>query len=223
MSPARTKGVVAKPKPPVPAPKRRPDLHLLDDSSRLRCGWADPKIELYPAYHDDEWGVPVHDDQRLFEFLVLEGAQAGLSWSTVLRKRAAYRAAFDAFDPMKVARYDRRRVERLLRNEGIIRNRQKIESAIANARAFLEVQQAFGSFDAYSWRFVNGVPRQNAWRSLREIPPSTAQSDAFSKDLRQRGFGFVGTTIVYAHMQACGMVNDHLVGCFRHTECARLR
>lgn len=230
MSPVKAKPaemVVVKRKPAAPAPKapaaRRPDLHALADSSRLRCGWADPKVELYPAYHDEEWGVPIHDDRRLFEFLVLEGAQAGLSWSTVLRKRDAYRAAFAGFDPEQVARFDRRRIERLMKNPGIIRNRQKILSAVTNARAFLKVQEAFGSFDAYQWRFVEGRPRQNAWRSLREVPPFTRQSDAYSKDLRARGFGFVGTTIIYAHMQACGMVNDHLVGCFRHAECSRLR
>jgi len=189
---------------------------------KVRCGWARLTNPLYVEYHDSEWGVPSRDDRHLFEMLVLEGAQAGLSWETILNRRAGYRKAFANFDPRKVAAFDAARRRALLQDERIIRNRLKIESAIANARAFLAVQQAFGSFDAYSWRFVNGVPRQNAWRSLREIPPSTPQSDAFSKDLRQRGFGFVGTTIIYAHMQACGMVNDHLVGCFRHAEVAEL-
>ena len=170
-----------------------------------RCQWAgtDP---LYVAYHDLEWGVPVHDDRLLFEFLVLEGAQAGLSWSTILKKRAAYRAAFDGFDPAIVAAYDDAKVAELLANPGIVRNRAKIASAIGNARAFLAVQQEFGSFDAYIWQFVNGRPRQNSWRSLAEIPASTSESEAMSKDLRKRGFTFVGPTICYAHMQATGMV-----------------
>jgi len=186
-----------------------------------RCGWANPKNPLYLSYHDTEWGVPVHDDQRLFEFIVLEGAQAGLSWETILNKREAYRKAFDQFDPRKVARYDARRIARLLANPGIVRNRLKIASAVTNARAFLAVQEEFGSFDAYQWRFVGGAPIQNHRRSPREIPPRTAESDAFSKDLKQRGFKFVGTTIIYAHMQACGMVNDHLVGCFRYSSAGR--
>lgn len=186
-------------------------------SPAVRCPWpgADP---VYCAYHDEEWGVPVHDDRRLFEFLVLEGAQAGLSWITVLRKREAYRKAFSAFDPEKVARYGARQVERLLANPGIIRNRQKIASAIKNARAFLEVQAEFGSFAAYQWRFVDGRPLKNAWTSLSQLPPRTPLSDAFSKDLQKRGFSFVGSTIVYAHMQAVGMVNDHLVSCFRYSQ-----
>ena len=182
-----------------------------------RCGWAgtDP---LYVAYHDTEWGVPVHDDRRLFEFIVLEGAQAGLSWLTILRKRDNYRQVFSGFDPRKVARYDRRKIARLLQNAAIVRNRLKIESAIRNAAAFLKVQEEFGSFAAYQWRFVNGRPIKNRWRTLAEIPDRTELSDAFSKDLKQRGFSFVGSTIVYAHMQAVGMVNDHLSGCFRHSE-----
>jgi len=186
-----------------------------------RCGWcgADP---LYVHYHDAEWGVPVYDDRTLFEFLVLEGAQAGLSWITILRKRDAYRDAFAGFQPEQVARFDRRKVAQLLRNPGIVRNRLKIESAVGNARAFVRVQEEFGSFAAYQWRFVEGRPRQNRRRSLRDIPPRTDQSDAFSADLRKRGFRFVGSTIVYAHMQAVGMVNDHVVGCFRHREVARL-
>jgi len=186
-----------------------------------RCGWpgADP---LYVRYHDEEWGVPVHDDRTLFEFLILEGAQAGLSWLTILRKREAYREAFDGFDPARVARFDRRKVAQLLRNPGIVRNRLKIGSAVANAGAFVRVQDEFGSFAAYQWRFVGGRPRQNRPRTLRDIPARTEQSDAFSKDLKRRGFGFVGSTIVYAHMQAVGMVNDHVVGCFRQRPVASL-
>jgi DNA-3-methyladenine glycosylase I len=186
-----------------------------------RCEWpgTDP---IYIDYHDHEWGVPVHDDRQLFEFLILEGAQAGLSWITILKKRDHYRAAFDGFDPTRVARYTERRVEKLLSNPGIVRNRLKINAAVKNARAFLAVQEAFGSFDAYVWRFVGGTPKQNKWRSLREIPPRTPESDALSRDLKQRGFSFVGSTIMYAHMQATGMVNDHIVSCFRHAECAAL-
>jgi len=186
-----------------------------------RCQWAgsDP---LYVAYHDLEWGVPVHDDRLLFEFLVLEGAQAGLSWSTILKKREAYRAAFDQFDPATVAAYDDAKVAELLANPGIVRNRAKVASAIRNARSFLRVQQEFGSFDAYIWQFVDGRTRQNRWRSLSEIPASTPESEAMSKDLRKRGFNFVGPTICYAHMQATGMVNDHTVDCFRHAEVGRL-
>jgi DNA-3-methyladenine glycosylase I len=186
-----------------------------------RCGWAgaDP---LYVEYHDREWGVPVRDDVRLFEFLVLEGAQAGLAWITILRKREAYRRAFAGFDPEVVARLGAKDVARLLRDPGIVRNRLKVESAVTNARAFLAVQDEFGSFAAYQWRFVDGEPRQNRWRSLSEVPPRTPMSDALSRDLKSRGFGFVGSTIVYAHAQAVGMVNDHLVGCFRHREVARL-
>jgi DNA-3-methyladenine glycosylase I len=188
---------------------------------RKRCAWSgtDP---LYVAYHDEEWGVPVHDDRVLFEFLVLEGAQAGLSWSTVLRKRDAYRRAFDSFDPRKVGRYDGRKIAGLLADVGIIRNRAKIESAVKNATAFLAVQEEFGSFDAYQWRFVDGRPVQNRRRTIRDIPPRTPQSDAMSKDLKDRGFSFVGSTIIYAHMQAVGMVNDHVITCFRHPEVAKL-
>jgi len=186
-----------------------------------RCAWSgtDPP---YVAYHDEEWGVPVHDDRLLFEFLVLEGAQAGLSWSTILRKRDAYRRAFDRFVPRKVARYDERKVAALLTDAGIVRNRAKIESAIKNARAFLDVQTEFGSFDAYQWRFVDGRPIQNRRRAARDIPARTPKSDAMSKDLKSRGFTFVGSTIIYAHMQAVGMVNDHVVDCFRHREVAKL-
>jgi len=190
-------------------------------ANKKRCAWSgtDP---LFIAYHDGEWGVPVHDDRVLFEFLVLEGAQAGLSWSTILRKRDAYRRAFDRFDPRKVARYEKRKVAALLTDAGIVRNRAKIESAIKNAKAFLNVQAEFGSFDAYQWRFVNGRPIQNRWRAEGDIPPRSAQSDAMSDDLKSRGFTFVGSTIIYAHMQAVGMVNDHLVNCFRHRQVAQL-
>lgn len=192
------------------------------DAMKPRCAWpANDPLMLH--YHDREWGVPVHDDRKHFEFLVLEGAQAGLSWRTVLHKRPAYREAFAAFDPRKVARFDKRRVKTLLANPGIIRNRLKIESTLANARAFLAVQKEFGSFDRYLWRFVDGEPIQNQWRELGEIPARSAESDLLSKDLKQRGFRFVGTTIVYAHMQAVGMVNDHLAHCFRHRQLARRR
>jgi DNA-3-methyladenine glycosylase I len=182
-----------------------------------RCAWAnsDP---ICIEYHDYEWGVPIHDDRLLFEFLILEGAQAGLSWLTILKKRENYRKAFDGFDPRKVARYGDNEIQRLLLNSGIIRNRLKIRAAVQNARAFLAVQGEFGSFDAYSWQFVGGRPRRNAWTSLKEIPASTPQSDALSKDLKKRGFKFVGSTICYAHMQATGMVNDHLVDCFRYRQ-----
>jgi DNA-3-methyladenine glycosylase I len=172
-------------------------------------------------YHDEEWGVPVWDDRRLFEFLVLEGAQAGLSWMTILRRRDGYRAAFAGFDPGRVARFSRAKIEALLRDPGIIRNRLKVESAVSNARAFLAVQKEFGSFAEYQWRFVEGRPIENRWRSTREIPPHSPISDAFSKDLRRRGFGFVGSTIMYAHMQAVGMVNDHLATCFRYAAVRR--
>ncbi len=175
------------------------------------------------AYHDREWGVPVHDDRTHFEFIVLDGAQAGLSWRIVLNKREGYRRAFAGFDPAKVARFDGRKVRSLLADAGIVRNRQKIEATIANARRLLEVQEEFGSFDGYIWRFVEGTTRHNAWKTLRQIPARAAQSDAMSKDLKQRGFKFVGSTICYAYMQAAGMVNDHLVGCFRYRELRRRR
>jgi DNA-3-methyladenine glycosylase I len=184
------------------------------------CDWVgnDP---LYRTYHDREWGVPVHDDRLLFEFLILEGAQAGLSWITILRKRDAYRAAFAGFDPKVVAGFDGTKVAELLANPGIVRNRLKVESAVTNARSFQKVQEEFGSFDAYQWRFVDGRPIRNAWRSIKEIPASTPVSDAMSRDLKQRGFRFVGSTICYAHMQAVGMVNDHTVDCFRWREVGR--
>ena len=181
-----------------------------------RCPWA--TNDLYAAYHDEEWGVPLHDDRKLFEFLVLEGAQAGLSWYTILKKRENYRAAFDGFDPEKVARYTAVKVKALLSNPGIVRNRLKVASAISNAQAFLRVQEQYGSFDVYIWRFVDGRPRINRWRTLKQLPARTAESDALSKDLIQRGFKFVGSTICYAYMQATGMVNDHLVRCFRHAQ-----
>jgi DNA-3-methyladenine glycosylase I len=180
---------------------------------RIRCGWA-LSSDLYMQYHDDEWGVPQHDDRRLFEKIVLEGAQAGVSWIVVLRKREHYRKAFDGFDPARVARYSPRRIERLLGNPGLIRNRLKIESAVRNAKAFLAVQEEFGSFDAYVWRFVDGKPRVNHWKTLKEIPPQTPASAALSKDLKARGFTFVGPTMCYAFMQGVGMVNDHLVDCW---------
>jgi DNA-3-methyladenine glycosylase I len=172
------------------------------------------------AHHDQEWGVPLHDDRALFEFLILEGAQAGLSWETILRKRPAYRAAFDNFDPTLVSRYDDAKVQALLADPGIVRNRAKIAAAVRNARAFLAVQAEFGSFDAYLWRFVGGRPIVNAWRSLAEVPARTSESDALSKDLQRRGFSFVGSTICYAFMQSCGLVNDHVVHCFRYPELA---
>jgi len=177
---------------------------------------------LYREYHDKEWGVPVHDDRTIFEFLVLEGAQAGLSWGTILRKRENFRRAFEEFDPARVAHFDGRTVRRLLQNPGIIRNRLKINSAVQNARAFLDVQREFGSFDSYIWTFVGGKPRVNGWKRLEDIPAATLESEAMSKDLIRRGFRFVGPTICYAHMQATGMVNDHLVSCFRYRELARL-
>jgi DNA-3-methyladenine glycosylase I len=185
-----------------------------------RCPWA--KTDLYVAYHDHEWGVPVHDDQLLFEFLILEGAQAGLSWETILKKRENYRKAFDQFDPALVARYTQKKRQALLSNPGIVRNKLKIEAAIQNAKAFLSVQKEFGSFEQYIWSFVGQEPRQNARKSMKDVPAKTAESDAMSKDLKRRGFKFVGSTICYAFMQAVGMVNDHLVGCFRHGELAKV-
>ena len=184
----------------------------------VRCPWVDLAKPDYVAYHDEEWGVPVHDDRLLFEFLILEGAQAGLSWYTVLRKRAGYREAFDGFDPAKVARYSERRVERLLANPGIIRNRQKIAAAIGNAKCFLSVQKEFGSFAAYMWNFVDGTTIVHDLREMRDYPATSPESDAMSKDMRARGFRFVGSTILYAHMQATGMVNDHALDCFRRAE-----
>ena len=183
---------------------------------QTRCGWANTPLSI--AYHDDEWGRPVHDDRVLFEFITLEGAQAGLSWETILKKRDAYRQAFADFDPAKVARFTPARVDRLLQNPGIVRNRLKIESTVTNAKAFLAVQKEFGSFDAYVWRFVNGSPLSNRRRTMKDLPARTAESDALSRDLSKRGFKFVGSTICYAFMQAVGMVDDHIDGCFRNTK-----
>lgn len=183
-----------------------------------RCRWA--ANDLAVGYHDAEWGVPLHDDRKLFEFLILEGAQAGLSWDTILRKRTRYRAVFDNFDPAVVAGYGRKKVRELLGDAGIVRNRLKIDSAIRNAQAFLQVQKEFGSFDAYVWQFVVGRPKQNAWRESDRLPARTPESDALSKDLKRRGFNFVGSTICYAFMQAVGMVNDHAVTCFRYAQLA---
>ena len=194
----------------------------MNASSKRVCAWAgsDP---LMRRYHDEEWGVPVHDDRRLFEFLTLEGAQAGLSWSTILRKRESYREAFAGFDPARVARFDARRRGVLMKNPGIVRNRLKIESTVSNARAFLDVREEFGSFDSYVWQFVNGMPIQNRRAGLHEVPARTPDSDALSVDLKRRGFRFVGSTIVYAFMQAVGMVNDHEVSCYRQRELAGRR
>ncbi len=187
--------------------------------SLKRCEWgnSDP---LYIQYHDEEWGVPIHDDRTLFEFLCLEGAQAGLSWLTILKKRENYRKAFDHFDAKKIARYDHKKMAALLKDSGIVRNRLKIKAFVQNARAFLEIQNEFGSFDKYIWQFVGGKPKVNRWKTLQEIPSHTPESDAMSKDLKQRGFTFVGSTICYAFMQACGMVNDHVTSCYRYKDSA---
>jgi len=194
--------------------------HSSTDMNRPRCAWAGEDA-LYRQYHDTEWGVPLHDDRALFEFLILEGAQAGLSWITILRKRENYRAAFDGFDATRIAAYGTNKIESLLQDAGIVRNRLKVEAAVTNAQKFLDVQDEFGSFDSFIWRFVDGKPKQNRWRSLAEIPASTPESDAMSKELKRRGFKFVGSTICYAHMQATGMVNDHTTNCFRHKELNR--
>jgi DNA-3-methyladenine glycosylase I len=188
------------------------------DQNLVRCAWVgtDP---LSVEYHDREWGVPVHDDRKLFEFLILEGMQAGLSWMTILRKRANFREVYDDFDPVKIALYDQAKFEELMKNPGIIRNRRKIEAAAQNARSFLAVQAEFGSFDAYIWQFVGGKPKVNSWKTMAEIPAQTGESVILSKDLKKRGFNFVGPTIVYAHMQATGMVNDHTTDCYRYLEC----
>ncbi|MCB0505260.1 MAG: DNA-3-methyladenine glycosylase I [Cyclobacteriaceae bacterium] len=183
-----------------------------------RCQWCENSFEDYVKYHDEEWGAPVHDDQRHYEFLVLEGAQAGLSWSTIIKKREGYRKAFANFDYKKVALFDETKIEELLQDPGIIRNRLKVKSAVTNAQRFLEVQKEFGSFDAYIWQFVGGKPIVNKWKKMGEVPASTKESDALSQDLKKRGFKFVGTTIIYAHMQACGLVNDHTTDCFRYKE-----
>jgi DNA-3-methyladenine glycosylase I len=193
----------------------------IDRSEQTRCGWCGDD-SLYQNYHDREWGVPCYDDDKLFEFLLLEGAQAGLAWITVLRKREGYRQAFDQFDPEKIARYTPRKLEALQTNPQIIRNRLKIESAVKNARAFLAILENHDSFSDYIWQFVDGQPRQNHFRSLTQVPATTAESDQMSKALKKAGFNFVGSTICYAYMQSMGMVNDHLVSCFRHSECAAL-
>ena len=184
---------------------------------KIRCPWVN-EDQLMINYHDKEWGIPVHDDPLLFEFLVLEGAQAGLSWTTILKKRENYRRAFDNFEPAKVAAYKEDKIKELLENSGIVRNKLKIRSAVTNAAALLEIQKEYGSFDSYIWRFVGGKPKQNTWKKMEEIPSSTSESETMSKDLKKRGFKFVGPTICYAFMQAVGMVNDHLVDCFRHSD-----
>lgn len=188
----------------------------------IRCQWAEGVSLEYIRYHDEEWGVPVRDDRKQFEFLILEGAQAGLSWSTILNKREGYRKAFADFDPEKVARFTKKRVEKLLQDPSIVRNRLKVESTVTNAKAFLDVQEAFGSFNDYIWGFVDGEPIQNRWKKDSDVPATSPESDALSKDLKRRGFRFVGSTIVYAHMQATGMVNDHVTACFRYRPCAKM-
>ena len=190
--------------------------------SPIRCRWAEGHSDEYVRYHDEEWGVPVWDDQTQFEFLILEGAQAGLSWSTILAKREGYRKAFADFDPIKVARFTEKRIEKLLLDTGIVRNRLKVQSTVSNAQAFLKVQEEFGSFCDYIWQFVDGRPIQNTWRHDADVPATSTESDALSKDLKKRGFKFVGSTIVYAHMQATGMVNDHISNCFRYNPCKAL-
>ena len=189
---------------------------------KKRCEWVGESNSLMLEYHDREWGVPNHDDRKHFEFLILEAAQAGLNWSIVLNKREGYRRAFSDFNPEKVARYSEARIDKLTADPGIIRNRLKIAAAVKNARAFLAVQEEYGSFDAYCWQFVDGRPRQNRWKTMRQIPATTRESDAFSRDLKQRGFSFVGSTVIYGHMQAVGMVNDHLIDCFRYRDVRRL-
>ncbi len=184
---------------------------------KTRCEWCGTD-DLYVKYHDEEWGVPVHDDRKHFEFLILEGAQAGLSWLTVLRKRENYKKAFDNFDVIKVAKYSEKKIEKLLQNPGIIRNKLKVRSAVSNAKAFIEIQKEFGGFDKYIWGFVDNKPITNRWKTMEELPATSKESDALSKDLKKRGFKFVGSTIMYAHMQAIGMYNDHIVNCFRYNE-----
>lgn len=191
--------------------------------SPRRCPWSEGVSDAYLAYHDTEWGVPVHDEHTHFEFLILEGAQAGLSWSTILHRRDGYRRAFAGFDPARVARFTPARMAKLVQDTGIIRNRLKIEAAVSNARAFLEIQAAVGSFDSYVWKFVDGRPVVNRWRHQSEVPATSPVSDALSKDMKKKGFRFVGSTTLYAHLQATGLINDHLLGCFRHRECRALR
>lgn len=192
------------------------------EDNKTRCGWC-LKFDQYIRYHDQEWGVPVHDDRIHFEFLILEGAQAGLSWSTILKKRDGYRRAFAGFDPVKVARFTPARIERILTDPGIVRNRLKVAAAVNNAKRFLEIQKEFGSFDAYIWEFVGGKPIINRHKTLHEVPATTPESDALSKDLIRRGFKFVGSTVIYAHMQACGLVNDHLIDCWRYRQVMKAR
>lgn len=186
--------------------------------SRKRCDWVEDTFPEYITYHDEEWGIPVHDDRTHFEFLILEGAQAGLSWSTILKRREGYRKAFANFDPRKVAKFDEAKIQKLLQDEGIIRNKLKVRSSVTNAQLFLDIQEEFGSFDTYIWEFVGGEPIVNHWKSMKEVPATTKESDALSKDLKKRGFKFTGSTIMYAHMQACGLVMDHTVDCFRYRE-----
>lgn len=194
------------------------DAAQADGDTLCRCPWCLGQFPEYLRYHDEEWGVPVHEDSKHFEFLILEGAQAGLSWATVLKRREGYRQAFAGFDPEAVARFDRSRIEKLLSEPGIIRNRLKVESSVTNAQAFLRIQEEFGSFDAYIWRYVEGSPRVRSARTMSEVPATSQESDLLSKDLKKRGFKFAGSTIVYAHMQACGLVNDHLVSCYRYSQ-----
>lgn len=188
------------------------------NNNLTRCQWCANTFDAYVAYHDEEWGVAVHDDRRHFEFLILEGAQAGLSWATILKRRAGYRKAFADFDPQKVARYSVQKIEKLLQDPGIIRNRLKVNGAVNNAKRFLEIQKEFGSFDKYIWSFVNNEPIVNQWETMAQVPATSPESDALSKDLKTRGFKFVGSTIIYAHMQACGLVNDHTIDCFRYNQ-----
>ncbi|MEE9135856.1 MAG: DNA-3-methyladenine glycosylase I [Gammaproteobacteria bacterium] len=195
---------------------------MVGEPALKRCPWCENVSDDYRRYHDEEWGTPVHDDRTQFEFLMLEGAQAGLSWSTVLHKRDAYREAFAGFDVEQVSRFSARKIESLLKNPGIIRNRLKVQAAVTNARAFLEVQEEFGSFDTYIWQFVDGSPIQNKWRKQADVPATSFVSDQLSKDMKRRGFKFAGTTIMYAHLQATGLINDHLVGCYRYLECVRM-
>jgi DNA-3-methyladenine glycosylase I len=197
---------------------RAEDVCMHELVTRRRCSWVSVDDPLMLQYHDREWGVPVHDDRKHFEFLVLEGAQAGLSWTIVLKKREGYRRAFEGFDPQIVARFTARRIERLTLDSGIVRNRMKIEATVRNAHAFLKIQEEFGSFDSYCWRFVDSRPKLNRWKTMGQVPATTSQSDAFSRDLKHRGFSFVGSTVIYALMQAVGMVNDHLIDCFRYRE-----
>ena len=193
-------------------------MYINMKKSLKRCDWCLGQFDEYIRYHDEEWGVPVHDDTKHFEFLILEGAQAGLSWATILKRREGYRKAFAGFDPEKVSRFTETRIQKLMNDPGIIGNRLKIQSAVNNAKCFLKIQKGFGSFDKFIWQFVGGMPKINHWKSLKEIKPTTAESDHLSKELKKRGFTFVGSTIIYAHMQAIGMVNDHLISCFRYKE-----